>query len=163
MNPKVLIREYKASDLTQVVKVFKDAVIETGPEQYTSEQVKVWSSYPADLDEFNTILLQGLTYVAQEEDNIVSFGTLYPVDRIEFIYTIKKYSNMGIASSIYKMLENHARDHSVPKIFTEASIIAKPFFIKTGFKIEGKETVIRKNTEFQRYRMSKKLSYNQDF
>lgn len=152
------IRRYRETDLHQAVKVFKDSIIEIGPEKYNSIQLEAWSSYPDDINEFNLILDEGVTYVAEAEDKIVSFGTLNPADHVEFLYTLKKYSKMGIASSIYHMLESHARLNGIHKIHTEASKIARPFFIKAGFEIVEKVIVIRNNIEFERYRMSKELS-----
>ena len=157
MKARSTIRRYKTSDLQHVVEAFKNSIIEIGPEQYNSKQLEAWSSYPDDINEFNLLLREGVTYVAEDEDKIVSFGTLNPADHVEFLYTVKKYSKMRIASSIYKMLESHARLNGIQKIHTDASKIANPFFIKAGFQIDEKEIVIRNNIEFERYKMSKEL------
>lgn len=158
MPNEIIVREYNKSDITGVIEVYRKSVKEIGPEQYNLEQVKVWSSYPDNADDFQNILIGGITYVAQCNSQLVSFGTLNPIDHIAFIYTIKNYSKKGIANSIYYRLETQAIQHGVTEIHTEASTIARYFFLKVGFSVVEKEIVKRKKTEFERYKMIKRLS-----
>jgi len=157
MVKNIELRLYRRSDLQEVVQLFKDSVIEIGIEQYNAEQVKIWSSYANEINNFHSILDEGITYVAVVQGKLVSFGTLHPTDQIAFIYRIKEYSKMGVASKIYKILENHSKQSGVRKIHTEASKIAKHFFLKNGFIIVEKEIVTRNEVEFERYKMLKAL------
>lgn len=152
-----ILRKYRESDLLNVVEVYRESVMSIGPEQYNEDQVKVWSSFPDDFDDFNNLLYSGHTYIAEFNNKLISFGTLNPIDHIAFIYTLGNYSKKGIASSIYFKLEQIAIQNGVFEIYTEASKIAKSFFVKVGFEIAEKEIAIRKELEFERYKMIKKL------
>ena len=156
---EVSLRPYWESDLMRVVRLYRNSVIEIGPQEYSPQKVEIWASYPDDIDGFNSILLNGVTYVTETKDGLVSFGTLNPLNHLAYLYTIKEYSRRGIATSIYIQLEKHAVNSGILEIHTEASKIAGPFFLKQGFKIVEEEIVIRKGVEFERFKMTKKLAY----
>ena len=57
------------------------------------------------------------------------------------IHDIKDYQGQGVASAICDELERAAGEE---KIITNASITAKPFFEKRGYKAVKEQQVIRK-------------------
>lgn len=133
MIPEYSIRKYKSTDIEQVVNVYKRSIEETGPEKYSSEQVRVWASYPDNILEFNRALQSGHTVVAESPGEIVSFGSITPSAHLSFIFTLKQHSGKGIAGFIYRQLEEYATEKGAKHITIEASLIAVPFFEKQGF------------------------------
>jgi putative acetyltransferase len=154
----MLFRGYHPLDTDAIAAVFRDAILHTGSQVYDAQQVAAWSAYPDDRDEFQQRLSQGITLVAVEHDAIAAFGQLDPPDHISLLYTSSQFARRGCATEIYQRLEAQAIAQHVTRLHTEASHIAKHFFLKMGFQIIEAERVMRRGVEFERFRMEKVIS-----
>ena len=95
--------------------------------------------------------------VAIENENIVSFGQLFPNNHIALLYTHPSYARQGLAKNIYFALEKIAFESEEKTLSVEASKVSKPFFEVVGFQIMEEEIAIRNQIEFLRYKMQKQL------
>ncbi|HEY9694153.1 MAG TPA: GNAT family N-acetyltransferase [Oculatellaceae cyanobacterium] len=154
----MLIREYQPSDVETLISIFRDAIITTGSTAYNAEQIKVWSSYPEDIEEFRQLLSQGITYVAVHNNQLVAFGQLNPSNHIAYLYTASDFARLGYATKIYQNLEAQAIKQGVQHLHTNASRISKYFFLKMGFYIVEAEIVERKKVWLERFKMEKILT-----
>jgi putative acetyltransferase len=154
----MLFRDYHPLDTDAIAAVFRDAIIHTASQAYDAEQVAVWSAYPDDPEEFRQRLSQGITIVAVEHDAIAAFGQLDPPDHISLLYTSSQFARRGCATEIYQRLEAQAIAQHINRLHTEASHIAKHFFLKMGFQIVESERVVRRGIEFERFRMEKVIA-----
>ena len=152
------IRQYQPTDVAAIADVYGDAILKIACDFYSSDQIKIWSSFSKDIDIFRKKIQQGLTLVALEEEQIIAFGQLHPKDRIAFLYTVKKYARQGYASLIYQQLEEAAIAKGVKYLTTEASRVSKFFFLKQGFEIVEPEIVLRQGMEFERFKMQKRIA-----
>lgn len=151
------IRRYRGEDAEALTKIYRESVLEIGIEQYTREQVEVWSSYADELEEIRHRLADGLTLVAESGDQPVGFGQLNPVSHVSFLYTSKDYPRKGVAGAIYKRLEEFAVAQNVTKLDTRASRISRSFFEKVGFQLISAVTDTRNSIEIECFIMEKVL------
>ena len=151
------IRRYKPEDAEGIAGIYEKSVREIAIEKYTPEEVEVWASYADEIEEIRHRLAEGLTLVAESGDKPVAFGQLKPVDHIAFLYTIKEYSRMGIATEIFKRLEDHAVVRGAEFLTTDASRISKPLFERLGFRLECPVLEKRKGVELECFKMKKEL------
>ncbi len=149
------IREYQTSDLDAIARVYRDAATNTGSQVYSSTQVEVWAAFA---DRLKQKLDGGWTIVSVENGEVVAFGQLDPVDRISLLYTTSQYGRKGYATQIYRRLEGRAIASGATHLRTEASRIAKHFFLKMGFEIVETEYVDRDGVEFERFKMRKAIA-----
>lgn len=156
----VTIRRYKPEDAEGISGLYEKSVREIAIELYTPEEVEVWASYADEIEEIRHRLAEGLTLVAESGNTPVAFGQLKPVSHIAFLYTIKEYSRMGIATEIYKRLEDHALDKGAQYLTTDASRISKPLFERLGFQLECPVIEKRKGVELECFKMKKELGAN---
>lgn len=154
----VTIRRYKPGDAEGIAELFEMSVREIAPEKYTPEEVDVWASYADEIEEIRHRLAEGFTLVAESGNMLVSFGQLKPIDHIEFLYTIKEYSRMGIATEIFRRLEDHALAKGSGFLTTDASRISKPLFERLGFRLECPVIEKRKGVELECFKMKKELA-----
>lgn len=150
-----MIREYQKSDAEALIAVYRDAVIGIGAGAYNAQQIAIWSSYPEDIEEFRELLSLGLTLVAVEGSRLAAFGQLNPPDHIAFLYTASDFARLGHATEIYKRLEAHAVGQGVKRLHTDASRIAKHFFLKMSFRVVETELTEHKSVQFERFKMEK--------
>lgn len=150
-------RIYCADDTPHVKRVFKDAVLNIGMHSYSEKQVHTWATF-ADDPEFDDQLKQGITIVAEQQDEVVGFGQLHPLNHIALLYVDSHHANKRIGSALIKRLERHAEDSGMKAISVEASKIARPFFEKQGYSVLEKEVIHRNGVEFERYLMHKRIA-----
>jgi len=153
----ILPRPFRQDDLSQVIAVFQDAILNIASEIYSEEQVRVWAKVGYDRDRFLASLSVGLTLVVADPQGIVAFGQLYPSDHINYLYCGVRGRGKGFAAAILAALEREALRSPISEIFTEASLIARPFFEKHGYQILVREVVSRDGVLLPRFKMHKVL------
>ena len=102
--------------------------------------LNVWAADNIDLEKWNQSLLEHYSLVAVKNDIIIGFGDIDKTGYFDRLYVHKDYQRKGIASAICNKLEQTIQG----KIITYASITAKPFFEKRGYKILKEQEVERK-------------------
>ncbi|HKQ32403.1 MAG TPA: GNAT family N-acetyltransferase [Thermodesulfobacteriota bacterium] len=157
MSLNLNIRRYTPEDAEAIARLYEKSVREIAIEKYTPEEVEAWASYADEIEELRYRLAEGLTLVVEAGDMLVSFGQLKPVDHIAFLYTLKDYSRRGIASGIYKRLEDHAAMKGAECLTTDASRISKPLFERLGFKLECPVVERRRGVDIECFKMKKEL------
>lgn len=153
----MLIRPYQPSDTAALAAVYRDAVVGTGAQAYDAQQIRVWSAFPASLEEFQQQLSRGFTLVGVSGGRRVAFGQLDPLDHLALLYTASDVGRCGWATKIYHCLEAQAQAEGIPCLHTEASRIAKHFFLKMGFEVLEPEWVTRNGVGFERFKMVKAM------
>ncbi len=63
----------------------------------------------------------------------------------------------GVGSGLYAAVEERARGLGAGRISTEASITARPFFVRRGFRVLRRSTVLREGIELTNFSMEKAL------
>ncbi len=144
------IREYRESDLGDVVKLFYDTVHNVNIRDYTSEQVDAWATGYVDMVVWNTSFKEHYTLVACEGPVIIGFGDIDANGYLDRLYVHHKYQRRGVASALCDILE-FAVD--AEKIVVHASVTAKPFFERRGYKVLRKQLVDRMGVMLPNYLM----------
>ncbi|MGG7163104.1 GNAT family N-acetyltransferase [Clostridium ihumii] len=146
------IREYKTSDCNEIAELFYNTVHCINAKDYEKEQLNVWATGSVDINSWNKSFLKSYTLVAKEKDKIIGFGNVDDSGYLDMLYIHKDYQGIGIATSICDMLE---KQYSVEHIRTHASITAKPFFEKRGYRVMKKQLVERNGVKLINYIMEK--------
>ncbi len=86
-----------------------------------------------------------------ENDIIIGFGDIDKTGYLDRLYVHKDYQGKGVATTICNKLEKEVQG----KIFTHASITAKTFFEKRGYKVVKEQQVERQGVILINYVMEK--------
>ncbi len=148
----MFIREYTSSDCKQLAELFYQTVHVVNAKDYTNKQLDVWATGYVDLKEWNKLFLEHNTLVAIENSIIVGFGDIDKSGYLDRLYVHKDYQGQGIATAICNKLEQSVK---ACKIVTHASITAKPFFEKRGYRVIKEQQVIREGIALSNYVMEK--------
>ena len=154
----MIIREYKENDTEVIVALFTETVRKVNIQDYSSDQVEVWAPIEADLTKWKVRLNKSMTFVAEDGQNIIGFAQLEASGHIDCFYIAHNRINTGIGSRLLKAIEDRAAQLKINRIFTEASITAKPFFQHKGFLVIKQQIVELRNTKFVNYSMEKQLT-----
>lgn len=148
----MIIRNYKPEDCKYLAGLFYDTVHSVNAKDYTKEQLNAWATGNVDLDKWNESLLEHTSVVAVENDTIVGFGDMDQTGYLDRLYVHRDYQNRGIATAICDRLETAVL---AEKYVTHASITAKPFFEKRGYRIIKEQQVERQEIRLTNYIMVK--------
>ena len=148
------IRIYEIADTKEIMKLFYDTIHEVNIHDYTQEQVAAWAPANMDIEVWIKSLGSKFTYVA-EEDKIIGFGELEANGHIDRFYCHKDFQRKGVGKKILEQIELKANSLGVEKLFTEASITAKPFFESQGFIVIKKQEVERRGQKLINFVMEK--------
>lgn len=145
------LREYITSDCEQLSKLFFQTVHSVNAKDYTKEQLDVWATGTVDLKEWDKSFTEHYTVVAIDNNIIVGFGDIDKTGYIDRLYVHADYQGKGVATAICNRLEQAVQG----KITTHASITAKPFFEKRGYKVVKEQQVERQGIYLINFCMEK--------
>lgn len=149
------VRTYEIRDTQQIVKLFYDTVHEVNIRDYTKAQVDAWAPAATDIESWTKSLSSKFTFVAEEGEIIAGFGQLEANGHIDCFYCHKDFQRQGVGKIILAQIELQARTLGIQKLFTEASITAKPFFESYGFMVVKQQEVERRGQKFINFAMEK--------
>lgn len=147
----MVIREYQSSDCAEMAQLFYNTVHNINIKDYTKQQTDVWATGKVDLDKWDKSFKEHYSLVAVEDGIIVGFGDIDKTGYLDRLYVHYLYQNKGIATAICDELEKHTDNH----ITVHASITAKPFFEKRGYKVIKEQQVERGNIFLTNFVMEK--------
>ncbi len=90
-NSKISIRLSKLSDLAELQKMFVDTVSTICKDDYSPEQIKVWTSSIENTQRWTDKLASQYFLVAELDNKIVGYASLKNNDHVDFLYVHKDY------------------------------------------------------------------------
>ncbi len=155
---KMQIRLFRPQDTAQIAQLFHQTVHQINRRDYSSNQCLAWSPEDIYFRDWATVCASHYTFVAEIKNAIVGFGELEANGHIDCFYCHKDYQRCGVGSQIYRAIEEKAIELRLERLFTEASITAKPFFQHLGFVTITDRQVICRGETFTNYAMEKFLN-----
>ena len=154
---------YQPDDLKEVYQLFYDTIHKVNVKDYTAKQLAVWAPEIPDWDKWQTRLTGAITFICRINDNIAGFGSLVDHTYLDFLYVSFQFQRRDVATNIYSKLEEISRSNGTNFITTDASITARPFFEKMGFKVLHKQSIRKKDIVLVNYKMLKRLTNYSDY
>ena len=156
------IRSYRQEDIKVIAELFYNTVHSVNAADYTDEQLDAWAGGSINLEAWDRSFREHMTLVAvmasnEEEGNgqIVGFADMDSAGYLDRLYVHKDFQRCGIATALCDCLEQSA---DAETITTHASITARPFFEKRGYKVVREQQVERKGVLLTNYVMKKGCS-----
>lgn len=146
------IREYQQSDCEILAELFYNTVHTVNAKDYTKEQLDVWATGKVDLKKWSQSLQEHYSVVAVVGGTIIGFGDIDLTGYLDRLFVHADYQGKGIATAICNQLEQAVQGN----ITTHASITAKPFFEKRGYRVIKEQQVERQGVFLTNYVMTKK-------
>jgi len=153
----VNIRPYEQSDLQQVIALFGASVHSLASPFYTAEQLAAWAPPEQDVGRWRQRLAPLHTIVAEHDGVIAGFASYEVNGHLDFLYTHPAFARQGVATHLYGCVELALHGVGVSRVYTEASLAARPFFEHCGFQVDTEEFVEIRGTQLLRYAMHKQI------
>lgn len=149
---KIEIRRYQSSDLKEIETLFYQTVHRVNRADYREEQLDAWADGRIDENAWDRSFQEHITLVAVKDGRIAGFGDMDRTGYLDRLYVHWEEQRKGIASALCDRLEQEAESE---RFVTHASITAKPFFEKRGYRVVKEQEVIRKGVALTNYVMEK--------
>lgn len=155
-------RNYRLTDCLEVYQLFYDTVHSINTADYDKNQVDSWARSDiskGDLELWCRSLLDShsLVMVNSNDEKILGFGNITREGYLDRLYVHKDHNGQGIGTILTNQLETYAIDLGLKEIVTQASITARPFFEKRGYKLIKEQTVERNNQHLTNFLMKKTI------
>lgn len=147
----MVIRRYKPTDCKALAELFYNTVHTVNAKDYTKEQVDAWATGNVDLEKWNRSFEEHYSLVAVEDERIIGFGDIDKTGYLDRLYVHADYQGKGVATAICNQLEQAVGG----SIVTHASITARPFFEKRGYKVVKEQQVKRQGVSLTNTVMEK--------
>lgn len=145
------IRRYKDSDCNEIMNLFYNTVHQINAKDYNRTQLDVWAPLKLDEDRWRETLSNNFTVVAIKDNAIVGFGDIQNDGYLNRLFVHKDLQGRGVATLICDSLEKAVKG----RITTHASITAKNFFLKRGYRVSKEQQVHRNGISLTNYIMVK--------
>lgn len=152
-----IVRDYRGEDAGPICRLFYETVRSVNLRDYSPEQVRAWAPAPPDPAAWHGRMSGRHTLVAEGEDGVVGFVELEEDGHLDMLYCRRDAVGRGVGSLLYAAAEERARGLGLGGISTEASITARPFFERRGFRVLRRNVVVRHGVELVNFSMEKTL------
>jgi len=155
MFAMLAIRAYRPTDLDAVLAIFLGAVRNVASRDYDPAQIDAWAQ--VDRAGWAARRLSRPTWVAMIDQTAVGFTDLEPDGHLDMMFVHPAHQGAGIATALLATAEAAARAQGLSRIFTEASVTARPFFARRGFSVLVQQVVEKRGQRLTNFRMQKIL------
>ena len=122
-------------DLTLMQRLFYQTVTISGSHLFTKAELKFYAKLAIDKRHWISKFTNDFVYNAKLNGEIIGSFSLTQDGKIEYIFVHKNYQRQGIATGLYRMLEEIASKNRIKVLTTSVNSATKAFYEKHGFEI----------------------------
>ena len=148
------IRNYQPTDILAIRRLFKRTVLQINAADYMPQQLTAWIG--SDNEQVTAAWQKSLAahtaLVAVQADQIVGFADMSASGYLDRLYVDADCQRQGIATVLVAELESKV---DCERYTTAASITARPFFERRGYRVVQSQRVVRAGIQMTNYLMAK--------
>ena len=148
----MVIRPYRSSDCETLAQIYYDTIHTVNAADYTREQLDAWASGNVDLAVWDAYFLARHSFVAEYGGMIAGFADMDDTGYLGRLYVHKDCQGLGIGKALCAAVEGAVK---VPKYTLHASVTARPFYEKLGYRTLEMRQMPRKDQFITIYVMEK--------
>lgn len=139
----ITIRPATIDDAETIFNIHKESIFGLCTRDYTNVELSEWMPATRTADKYrNDINAAKQQYVIAEFNGKPAAFSYYVDGKITACYVHPDYARRGIATALFKHVEEDALANEIFKIMLSSSITALPFYRKMGMRLK-EESVLR--------------------
>lgn len=146
------LRQYRPEDCAEMAQMFYDTVHAVNARDYSEAELNAWATGQVDQAAWNESFLAHRTLVAVENGTIIGFADMDETGYLDRLYVHREHQGRGVATALCDALESGS---CAGRFVTHASITAKPFFERRGYRMVRKQQVERHGIRLTNFVMSR--------
>jgi putative acetyltransferase len=147
------VRPYRPEDFAAVLRLFQRSVRELASRDYTPEQISAWAPDSPDVAQWSKRLSNQSVFVCEDQNQIAGFASVDRDGHLDLLYVHPDVQRQGVASVLCAHIIQWATAHNLDRLFTEASVTARPFFESRGFNVVSSQIVQAHGVDLANFRM----------
>ena len=135
LGKMIRIRAYRDGDETELRNLFTSTIRKICNRDYTAAEIDAWAPCEYDKERWRK-RIQGIDpFIATMGEEIVGYADVQDDGYIDHFYCHHSHQRQGIGRALMSAISDRANDLGIARLYTYASITAKPFFERFGFKV----------------------------
>lgn len=152
------IRRFQDADLHPVMDVYQASVHGLAATYYSPSQIAAWAPVNPCESRWSTRLAGVTTLVASIGGRVVGFVSFTSAGYVDLLFVHPTVSRRGVATALYRAVEAAFRELGCRVATTHASLVARAFFERQGFRVILEEEVECRGERLRRFSMEKPLT-----
>lgn len=152
------VRAFGAADAPALRAVFESSVHTLAAPYYTPAQRAAWAPTEHDAARWADRMRTLQPFVAELDGRIAGFADLQPSGLIDMFFVAGDCGGRGVARALMAHIEASARERGIGLLFADVSLAAESFFLRAGFAVEQRQTVVRAGELLRNARMARTLA-----
>ncbi|QDY69423.1 GNAT family N-acetyltransferase [Qingshengfaniella alkalisoli] len=151
------IRQFQPEDAYRLWEIFYTAIHQGTTRFYNAAQRDAWAGSRRMPDNWSDRLAKHITKVAVRDSATVGFMTLGRDGHLDLAFIAPEAMGTNVAAALHDALLHDALLLGLTRLDTEASHLARRFFLKQGWQEICEQTVERRGVALTNFRMEKRL------
>ncbi|TCP42970.1 GNAT family N-acetyltransferase [Rhodovulum marinum] len=147
------LRRARPGDGAAAHAVFFAAVHGGTAAAYGPEERAAWAPSATPAPGWEERLLACTTILAEERGRVIGFMALAGDGHVDLAYVAPDRMGRGVGAALHGAIVEAARAAGLDLLTTEASLIARPFFARHGWRQTARQSVIRNGVALTNFRM----------
>ena len=153
------IRQGSPWDIPALAAMVGETILCVNRRDYILRQVEAWAGRASCRERWADLFASELVFwVAEQGGKIVGVSSVDPHGYLHSLFVHKDFQGQGIATALLFRAQDWAAGKGAGELTTEASITARPFFMKNGFFQEQEQVVEVSGVTMNNFRMRKILA-----
>lgn len=148
----MMLRPYRKEDCEQTARLFYETVHAVNAKDYATRQLAAWAPAVPQPEAWHASFCRHYALVAEEDGAVIGFGDIDATGYLDRLYVHKGHQGRGVATALCDALEQYAAGRPVT---VHASITARPFFEKRGYRVCRCQQVLRAGVALTNFVMEK--------
>lgn len=153
------IRRFTKRDAHALAELTLATIRTIGCAHYSPEQVDTWAARHSGPPRFVGRARNGahIFVAADEQDKAVGYALLEPDGHLDMLYCHPDHTRRGLADKLLSASEQRARADGLTRLYTEASELARPAFLRAGYRMLHRRVFNIEGVAIHNYAMHKPL------
>ncbi|MBX4930918.1 GNAT family N-acetyltransferase [Rhizobium bangladeshense] len=154
MDERIVIRPYAPGDVDATIEIFLRAIREVSSHDYSAAQIEAWARVE-DRALWAERRISRPGWIAEIDGQPVGFSDLTGDGCLDMMFVHPDFQGIGVATRLLRRAEKEALRLGFRRVYTEASITARPFFESKGFRVMTGQIVEKRGQSLENFLMEK--------
>lgn len=129
----VIIEEYSSEKILELWDVYFSSIRMVCSKDYSKEQIEAWAPESFDMTIFERKMSILDPFLAICDEKVVGYSDLQSDGLIDHFFVHGDFQEKGVGTRLMNAILD--KGESYPKLYSNVSHTAKPFFLKHGFSV----------------------------
>ncbi|MCB2066751.1 MAG: GNAT family N-acetyltransferase [Erythrobacter sp.] len=155
-----VIRRYHPGDELALARIMRAAIEGIGPRGYSPQQVIAWAGRTHSAQRYIERAGQGDSVILalDESGEPVAYSLVEPDGHVDHLYCDPAHAGNGLGKRLLAEIDVIARELRLPRLYTEASELARPVFERCGYAVLERRDFAIDGVPIHNYAMKKPMA-----